>query len=49
MARDTARPTGLRGVVALAAVSGVLLLALTAAAVWLPTTDLVRALIKGVS
>jgi len=48
-ARDTARPTGLRGVVALAAVSGVLLLALTAAAVWLPTTDLVRALIKGVS
>jgi hydrogenase-4 component F len=48
-ARRVARPTGLRGVVALAAVSGAALLALTAAAIWLPTTDLVQALIEGVS
>jgi len=47
--RDTTRPVGLRGVVALAATSAVLLLGLAGAAVWLPGTALVQALIRGVS
>jgi hydrogenase-4 component F len=42
-----AEPTGLRGVTVLAAVSTALLLALTAAAVWLPGTALVEALLRG--
>ena len=42
-------PTGLRSLAALTCVSVVLLLALTAAAFWLPGTDLVDALVKGTS
>jgi len=42
--RRNASPRGLRGVVALAAVSVVLLLALAAAAVWLPGADVVDSL-----
>ena len=40
---------GLRSLAALTCVSVVLLLALTAAALWLPGTDLVDALVKGTS
>ena len=46
--RDGLAP-GLRGVTALAGVSAVLLLALAAAGVWLPGTELVDALIEGAS
>jgi len=42
-------PAGLRSLAALTCVSVVLLLALTAAALWLPGTDLVDALVKGTS
>jgi hydrogenase-4 component F len=42
-----ARLPGLRGVMALTAVSIVLLLALAGLSVWLPTSDLVSALMKG--
>ena len=45
--RDRTRPAGLTGVTTLTIVSMVLLLTLTAAAVWLPATDLVAALMKG--
>ncbi len=47
--RDTAEAPGLRGVVALAAVSVVLLLALAGAGLWLPETELVQALLRGIS
>jgi hydrogenase-4 component F len=47
--RDPATAPGLRGVGAVAVVSVVLLTALTAAAVWLPGTDLVDALVKGIA
>jgi hydrogenase-4 component F len=46
---DVARLPGLRGVSALAVAASVLLLLLTGAAPWLPGTDLVQALLKGVS
>jgi hydrogenase-4 component F len=46
--RDRAVAPGLRPVVALGAVSTVILLALTAAAFWLPNTDIVEALARGV-
>jgi hydrogenase-4 component F len=42
-------PAGLRSLTALTCVSVALLLALTAAALWLPGTDLVDALVKGTS
>ena len=47
--RSRLRAPGLRGVSALAGVSVVLLLALAAAGLWLPGTDLVDALAKGAS
>jgi hydrogenase-4 component F len=49
--RGAQRPAlpGLRGVGALAVTASVLLLALTGAALWLPGSALVRALLKGVS
>jgi hydrogenase-4 component F len=47
--RSRLHTPGLRGVSALAAVSVVLLLALAAAGLWLPGTDLVDALAKGAS
>ena len=47
--RDAAEAPGLRGVVALAAVSVVLLLALAGAGLWLPETELVEALLRGIS
>jgi hydrogenase-4 component F len=47
--RSATRLPGLRGVAALAAVSGLLLLALSGASPWLPASDLVHALSKGVS
>jgi len=46
--RDTAEAPGLRGVVALTAVSVVLLLALAGAGLWLPQTELVEALLRGI-
>jgi hydrogenase-4 component F len=46
--RDRTHAPGLRSVVALTAVSVVLLFALTGAALWLPGTDVVEALLKGV-
>jgi hydrogenase-4 component F len=46
---DTARRQGLRGLAVLTAVSALALAALTAAAVWLPASQLVRALITGLS
>jgi hydrogenase-4 component F len=46
--RDPARPQGLRGVNALAAVSVALLLVLAGLGFWLPRTDLVEALLKGI-
>ena len=45
--RRVAPASGLRAVTAFAVVSLVLLLALTAAAVWLPGTALVDALLRG--
>jgi hydrogenase-4 component F len=47
--RDAARLPGLRGVNALTAVSLVLLLALAAAGLWLPDSDLVESLARGIS
>jgi hydrogenase-4 component F len=47
--RDLARPAGLRGVAALTGVSVALLLALAAAGFWLPRSDLVEALTRGIS
>jgi hydrogenase-4 component F len=46
--RDVGRLPGLRGVMVLTAVSVVLLLALAGLSIWLPTSDLVSALVKGV-
>ena len=45
--RDHAQVPGLRGVGALAAISVVVLLALSGAALWLPGSDVVEALLKG--
>lgn len=42
------RPIGLRGATALAGIAAVVLLALTAAAAWLPASDFVRALGEGI-
>jgi hydrogenase-4 component F len=47
-ARDRALAPGLRGVSILAAVTVVCLLALTAAALWLPGSDIAQALVQGV-
>jgi hydrogenase-4 component F len=47
--RDPAPPRGLRAVGWLAAVSAVLLLALASAAFWLPDTNLVTTLVRGIS
>ncbi len=47
--RDRTRTPGLRSLAALTVVSAVLLLGLTGAAVWLPGSDLVDALMKGVA
>jgi hydrogenase-4 component F len=47
--RDAGHLPGLRGVSALTAVSVVLLLALTAAGLWLPETELVETLVRGIS
>jgi hydrogenase-4 component F len=46
--RDRSRAPGLRAVVALGSVSTAILLALAAAAFWLPDTDIVEALVQGV-
>jgi hydrogenase-4 component F len=46
--RAGGRLPGLRGVMVLTAASVVLLLALAGASVWLPTSDLVPALVKGI-
>jgi formate hydrogenlyase subunit 3/multisubunit Na+/H+ antiporter MnhD subunit len=46
--RDRGVAPGLRPVVALGAASTVILLALAAAALWLPDTDIVEALARGV-
>ena len=47
--RDPSRPAGLGGVTALTGISACLLLGLAAAALWLPGTELVDALVRGVS
>ena len=47
--RDPALAPGLTGVTALTGVSVVLLAALTLAGLWLPGTELVHALTKGIS
>jgi hydrogenase-4 component F len=47
--RDRSQAPGLAGVTALTAVAVVLLLALVGAAVWLPGTDVVDALVEGIS
>lgn len=46
--RERAEAPGLRPVVAFGALAGVLLLALAGAAFWLPDTDIVEALVRGV-
>jgi hydrogenase-4 component F len=47
--RDSGPVPGLRGLSALTAVSTVLLLALTGVGMWLPNSDLVKALVAGIS
>jgi hydrogenase-4 component F len=47
--RDPLQAPGLRGLTALAAISVVLLLGLAAAGFWLPGTDVVDALVRGLS
>jgi hydrogenase-4 component F len=46
--RDRANAPGLGPVVGLAGASGALLLVLTGAALWLPDTDIVEALLRGI-
>jgi hydrogenase-4 component F len=45
--RERAQAPGLRPVLGLAVVAGCILLALAAAAFWLPDTDIVEALVRG--